>query len=88
MPSSWILAVQKHVKVRKISLEQKLTKMASTPFWPHFCSVTKEQYLYTYVAVLIASRMQECILERLNLITYCNNVSSSNKLRIEWSDGF
>lgn len=82
------LAVRKHVRSKNIS-EQTLTKMAPILFWPHFCSVIREQYLYTYVAVLIASKMQECILERLNLIAYCNNVFSSNsQVRIEQTDEF
>ena len=63
--------------------------MAPILFWPHFCSVIREQYLYTYVAVLIVSKMQECILERLNLIARCNNVFSSNsQVRIEQTDEF
>ena len=82
------LAVRKHVRSKNIS-EQTLTKMAPILFWPHFCSVIREQYLYTYVAVLIASKMQECILERLNLIARCNNVFSSNsQVRIEQTDEF
>ena len=77
------LAVRKHIRSKNIS-EQTLTKMAPIPFWPHFCSVIREQYLYTYVAVLIVPKMQECILERLNLIARCNNVFSSNsQVRID-----
>lgn len=85
MPSS----SEKRRKVKKYLRAQTLTKMATILFWPHFCSVIREQYLYTYVAVLIVSKMQECILERLNLIARCNNVFSSNsQVRREQTDGF